>query len=641
MLTACRHELMLGEVNLEANVETKAEPAADCTKRREEARINILENAAKDLNRNIIAAIEFKHTPGSIMEHVLSMLTGRRQGIIRHHTTASSLADAILETLANGTLSLSALSAKLLAYAAAKRPFLFKLLRWAATATAVTPLLAIVYLWWFTRRSGIKGLPMVPPDPIVGNALQLYRTIDTRIERTFEVSQKLGLTWAYTLPTFDGRQNAMTVDPVVLEYIMKTNFNNYIKGPRFISLLHPLLGDGIFNSDGEQWRWQRKVSTLIFTGRNFRNVFVKVFAEDISHLVAFLDRCAISGNKLDIHGVLHAFTMDTFSKLAFGVDLHAMEDPTTPTPFAAAFDSCVRILVPRFYNPLWFITEHLDGSRAELRRSLKVVERMASEYIAAKRKARAEGRRGGEDDSRALKKDLLDLFMDADESGGTMTDKALRDMLLNMVLAGRDTTAQTLSWAILELMRNPDVVKNIRYEVETLLNNDIPTFDQVVQLKYLNAFLHEVLRLYPTVPISGKRSVKADVLPTGIRIPANTDITWSSWAMGRQTAVWGATAAEFDPLRWLDDAITLPDGTVDACGATLRRESQFKWMAFNSGPRVCIGQQMAMVEMAMTLCAVVPRFEFVPAEDMRVTHARAFSLQMGEGLSMYVRHMKA
>ncbi|KAJ3109897.1 hypothetical protein HDU96_007078 [Phlyctochytrium bullatum] len=524
-----------------------------------------------------------------------------------------------------------------------RKPLLLGLLRYVAAALGIAPFAAIAYLHWHTRRSRVKGLKMMPPDPVVGNAMQLFRELDTRFEYNLKLSQKLGMTWVYTMPSFDGRSNVMTVDPVVVEYVLKTNFENFIKGPRFINLLHPLLGDGIFNSDSEQWRWQRKTSTLIFTGRNFRSVFVKVFSEDIAKLVQFLNLRADDGRKFDLHGVLHAFTMDTFSKLAFGVNLHGMDNPEQPTEFARAFDMIVRILLTRFFNPLWFVAEVVDGTGAELKRNLKIVETLASEYIAAKRKAR-ESKKSSEQDEEgvALKKDLLDLFLDAD--GGRMTDKALRDMVLNMVLAGRDTTAQTLSWAILELMRHPEVVKNLRYEIKTVLDNEIPTFDQVFQLKYVVAFLNEVLRLYPAVPLTGKRCVKADVLPHGIHIPAGTDVGWSSWVMGRLPAIWGPDAAEFKPERWFESKDgevgyrVLKDGTVDAMDATLKRESQFKWLAFNAGPRVCIGQQMAMVEMSMTLCALLTRFDFRPADDMKITHARAFSLQMGNGLSVHISH---
>ncbi|KAJ3095987.1 hypothetical protein HDU96_000926 [Phlyctochytrium bullatum] len=510
----------------------------------------------------------------------------------------------------------------------------------AFVALGVVPFAATLYLYVKTRKSAIKGLKQPPPKAITGNLSDILKNFDRRHEFFYEWAKEYGPTWTITTPNFIGRQHVFTVDPAVVEYALKTNFENFEKGPRIHHLFECFLGDGIFNTDGEHWKWQRKLSSHIFTGKNFREVVSKVFHEDIENLVTYLHTVAGSGRAIDLHRVFHALTLDTFGKIAYGTDLGVLADPENPPAFSVAFDTCVSLLVPRLYNPYWFLTAYFDGSQKKLKENLAIVEKFAAERIAAKRKERAEGT--------GARKDLMDLFFDA--AGGELEDKKVRDMVFNMTLAGRDTTAQTLSWAFLELTKHPEIVDNIRHELDLVLGDPklIPEYEQVPLLKYTNAFIMEILRLYPSVPVQTKASLKEDVLPGGIKIPANTEFRWFSYSMGRMENLWGPDALEIKPSRWLDFSnVAAPETPavsargnrlVDATQATLRRESPFKWIAFNAGPRTCLGQQMATVEMVMALSAVVGSFEIVaPPEGITVTLARSFTLQMGaEGLRVLV-----
>ncbi|KAI8833749.1 cytochrome P450, partial [Chytridium lagenaria] len=416
-----------------------------------------------------------------------------------------------------------------------------------------------IYLYLTTRRSRIKGLPHPPTKGISGNTPDLLKNYDRRHDFISEVAETYGPTWTMTVPNFQGRNYVCTVDPEIVQHVLKTRFDNYVKGDRFHNILSPLLGDGIFNTDGEKWKWQRKVSSHIFTGRNFRDVVAKVFNEDIENLVGYLKTVTETEETIDLHRVFHAFTLDSFAKIALGRDLHCLATPSNPPPFSYSFDASVALLSVRLSNPLWWFTGYFDGSFAKLKHHLSVVEGFAQDCIKEKRKKRAEVDEG----------DLLDLYMEAGET----TDKALRDMVLNMTLAGRDTTAQGLSWAFYVLSSRPDVVKRIRDELEEVLDGRIPTFDEVSQLKYLNAFIMEVMRLYPS-----------DTLPNGIYVPRNTQVNWFPYAMGRTVAIWGS-----------------------------RRK------------------QMAIVEMAMTTAAIVREFE-VEVRSGDIKFAAALTLQMKEGL---------
>ncbi|KAJ3206218.1 hypothetical protein HDU67_008305, partial [Dinochytrium kinnereticum] len=456
------------------------------------------------------------------------------------------------------------------------------LLTTAAALAVAVPVSLVAYFHIKTRRPKVK-LPYPPPAPVMGSTYDVLFFIDQRFETFTAWAKKYGPTWTMAALTLSDFHIVMTVDPAVVEYILKTNFDNYVKGERLHSIFMPLLGDGIFSSDGHQWKWQRKVSSHIFTGRNFRDVVEKVIHEDIEKLVQALTNAADSGKKIDLHLYLHCFTMDTFGKIGFGQDLRSLNDPDNPPPFAKAFDAIIPVLNVRFPNPIWGWTEYLSGTKATLKKNFKIIDDFVYERVREKRE-----RKGVEEGAH---KDLLDLYMAYDAE---LTDVQLRDMIMNMMLAGRDTTAQALSWAFWLLSSRPEIVAKIREEVQTILGESrLPTYDEVNSLKYVNAVFYETLRLYPSVPLDFKTSVKPDVLPGGIEIPANTEVNWFPYSMGRMEALWGPDANDFNPNRWLDPVTD-----------TLRRESQFKWTAFNAGPRTCLGQQMATVEGVMTLVAL-------------------------------------
>ncbi|KAJ3163887.1 hypothetical protein HK101_000588 [Irineochytrium annulatum] len=461
-----------------------------------------------------------------------------------------------------------------------------------------------------------------------------------------------------TIPSFTKTDVFCTVDPAVVEHILKTNFENFVKGDHFNYILRDLLGVGIFNSDGDVWRVQRKISSNIFTGKRFREVVQRVVMEDLGNLVMRLNEAAEAGRVIDLHKYLHAFTLDTFGKIGFGADLHCLDAPDTAPDFAVAFDAVTSISLVRFPNMLWEWTEPLDGTRAAMKKYLGTIDSFALERIRARREEKriakkglgdyvapksvdgAEATENGKAEGKAEEKevkDLLDLFMQVEESqlggaaagedgAGHLTDRQLRDVLLNMILAGRDTTAQALSWCILELSRQPAIVEKIRTESSEVTDGKVPTFDGIKSLKYTNAVFLEALRLYPSVPANVKHSIKEDVLPGGIVLPANTEVNWFPYAMGRQTSLWGDDATIFRPERWIDEA------------GNVKRVSPFLFTAFNAGPRVCLGQQMAMVEAVMTLVALCNKFDFEATEhkEKNPRPALALTLMMAGGLPMRV-----
>ncbi|KAJ3334265.1 hypothetical protein HDU76_003914 [Blyttiomyces sp. JEL0837] len=492
--------------------------------------------------------------------------------------------------------------------------------------TTLTSLLLYIHLR--NRRSSIKSLPQPPPYPLLGHLpFNLFHK-NTRLERITANAEKYGPTWTISLPNFMGiKAVVITVDPVIVEYVLKGNFENFEKSPIFKSVMEPLLGKGIFNSDGDIVE-QRKISSHIFTARNFREVMNTIFLEDIDLLIKVLQKAASTNQVLDLHQLLHAFTLDSFAKIGFGTSLNCLQTPTSQLPFATAFDRVVHLLTLSTLNPLHKFTNYITGKQKEIDDLIKVIDEFAYERIRERREGKREVDGG--------MKDLLDLFMESgsDREGG-LSDKELRDMVLNMILAGRDTTAQALSWAFYELSKHPDVVERIRQETRLVTDNgeNLLTTSDVPQMKYTTAVFYEVLRLYPSVPLEGKVCKNPDTLPGNIQIPSRTVVQWPIYAMGRMESLWGPTAKQFIPDRFLSI-----DQTND--NVSLKRENQFKYPVFNAGPRTCLGQQMATVEGVLVLSRVLEKFDFVVVEGQNVRYDVSLTLKMKDGVMVRVGERK-
>ncbi|KAF7728512.1 hypothetical protein EC973_005916 [Apophysomyces ossiformis] len=416
-----------------------------------------------------------------------------------------------------------------------------------------------------------------------------------------------------------------TIDPRNIDHVLKHNFENYAKGPQFNEATEHLLGHGIFNANGEQWRYQRKTASHIFNVKNFRDHFTEVFLQEIEQMFNHVFDPAIKTQEpVDFHETMFRFTLDSFFLLGFGVPLNSLSTKEK-IPFAVSFDAAQTSAFYRFANPFWRVAETADRVfrpwNTSLQQHLKVMNSFAVQVIDGRRKDIAEGEKDH--------KDLLSRFMNTkNEHGEPLNNTELRDIVLNFIIAGRDTTAQALSWAFYNLMLHPRVEAKLVEEINEYIEEDMnaPTLYEVIKsMKYAHAVFYETLRLHPPVPNNQKYALNDDVLPDGTHIRKGDYVFWSPWAMARSEKVWGPDARDFRPERWFT-----PEGD-------LRRESQGKFNSFHSGPRVCLGQNLATLEglIAMTYLLKRYRFSLVPGQD--ITYQVSLSLPMKNGMKVFVK----
>lgn len=430
--------------------------------------------------------------------------------------------------------------------------------------------------------------------------------------------------------------------PDWIQHVQKTNFSNYVKGPKLHTCLKDLLGDGIFNADGHTWKAQRKVGSNIMTMSNLKNLVAGVLDAQSQRFSDLLQQAAKQGTPIDLQKAYFDFTIQTFLRIAFSTDLETVQSTRIATrseqqkaaqhlSFADAFDLAQRLTVRRINRPWWKLTRPWEPSEKKLEHAIRTIDRYLYPLI----------ERRSQNKSKADKRhaDLLDLFPSyRDDQDQPLTPKQLRDALLNYLLAGRDTTAESLSWASFELLRHPEVVHDLRQELmshsiwfdphQKIDDDDAEQrsssfeLSHTKQLHHVRSIYHESLRLHPSVPRSSKIALQNDVLPGGVVVPKDTTVIWSDWLLARNKSVWGDDADEWKPRRWLN-----------AEGEFIN-ESPWKFHAFNGGPRTCLGIQLAQFQGMYMLSRIFSDFD-LELESDRGLH---FEPEVENTLTLPMKH---
>ncbi|CAD6254791.1 unnamed protein product [Miscanthus lutarioriparius] len=336
----------------------------------------------------------------------------------------------------------------------------------------------------------------------------------------------------------------VTANPANVEYMLRTNFDNFPKGKAFAAVLGDLLGRGIFNVDGHAWRHQRKMASLELGSVAVRSYAFGIVAQEVeSRLLPVLAAAADAGVVVDLQDVFRRFAFDTICKISFGLDPCCLELEMPVSKLADAFDTATRLCAMRgaAASPLLWRAKRLlnVGSERELREAIALVDELAAAMIRERRKLGVAGSH-----------DLLSRFMaSAGDDAHEVDDKYLRDIVVSFLLAGRDTVSSALTTLFMLLSSNPTVAATMRAEAS---DESAPlTYERLKRLHYTHAVLYENMRLFPPVQFDSKFCAGPDVLPDGTYVAGGARVTYHPYAMGRMPRIWGADHGAFRPDRWL------------------------------------------------------------------------------------------
>ncbi|KAK1420541.1 hypothetical protein QVD17_22220 [Tagetes erecta] len=447
-----------------------------------------------------------------------------------------------------------------------------------------------------TEKHGLKSYPLI------GSLFPLLENRHRFIQWTSDIINNTPTKTAIIhLPL--GRVRVITANPTVVRHILKTSFHLYPKGERARHTLFDLLGDGIINIDGDQWKLQRQISIHEFNTKSLRNYVEHVVDTELNQrLIPILTKSATTTTVIDLQDVLQRFAFDNICTIAFGYDPKCLTPSMPDAVFATAFDEAVMISTGRMrasHPIIWKLKRFLNvGSEKRLRNAVAVVRDFA---VKLTREKIIELAKNENKNSSLQSLDLLSRFL----ISGHSDEKFIADIVINFILAGRDTTSAALTWFFWLLHKNPrieaEILNDIKHKSENL------TYDEVKDMVYTHASLCESMRLYPPVAIDAKQAADDDVLPDGTFVKKGFPVTYHVYAMGRSEELWGEDWAEFRPERWLEK---------DELGQwVFKGRDGYEYPVFQAGPRVCLGKEMAFLQMKRVVAGVLRRFKVVPEVD--------------------------
>ncbi|KAG9093817.1 hypothetical protein FS749_013684 [Ceratobasidium sp. UAMH 11750] len=410
----------------------------------------------------------------------------------------------------------------------------------------------------------------------------------------------------FNLKLFDADQ-LFTCDPECIKAVLSTDFSSFEKGDVFKAKMQSVLGVGVFNSDGPMWQLHRSMTRPYF--HRDRVTHIDLFAQhsDIA-ISCLLSRLSEPDSPaVDIQDLVGRFTLDSATEFLFGSSTHSLDAPLPYPPepptnknttFAAAFNAAQEQLMLRFVLAnLWPLFEIWEDKTDE---SMRVVNAFTDPILEERLKMKRGGKLNVKDcntpgDGR--RDTLLDHLV-----GFSDDEKVIKDELLNILIAGRDSTAATLTFACYALAMYPACLDKLRAEVlATFGTSQHPSFEELRGMKYLRAFINEVFRLFPPVPFNERTAVRSTVFRSGgqkFYVPKGAQVPISVLHMHRRKDLWGPDADDFDPERWLDERMK-----------KYVAPNPFIFIPFGAGPRICLGQQFAYNESSYFLVRLLQRVD--------------------------------
>ena len=370
-----------------------------------------------------------------------------------------------------------------------------------------------------------------------------------------------------------------TREPENVKAVLAINFDHYHVAPlRYV--LVPFLGPGIFVVDGEAWQNSRSVIRPVFTRSQLAD-----FTILSTHANRLLDRIPLDGSTIDLQPLFFDLTLDVASHVLFGQSTDTQISSERPE-FVVRYNRVLHYFETGGDVELLGIKWPSLGAR-QFKRDCKFV----NDYIAkiVEDAATRGDYKKGEPDRYILLDSLL--------SQGLSPAK-VRAEILNTLLAGRDTTASMLSDLWFELSQHHRIFAKLHAEINSQIDpNQELDYDTIKSLPYLKATLNEILRIHPVVPENSRFAMCDTTLPLGggpdetspVFVPKGTLVSYSTYSMHRRKEIWGEDAEVFRPERWLDH--------VDDQGREVKGvRPGWAYLPFNGGPRVCIGQQFALLQ---------------------------------------------
>ncbi|MFS7994011.1 putative cytochrome P450 [Helianthus anomalus] len=464
--------------------------------------------------------------------------------------------------------------------------------------------------------------------PILGMIPGVLLNVHRLHEYVTELLIDSGGTFMWKGPWFTNMDMLITSNPLDIHHILTRNFGNYPKGENFRKIFD-ILGDGIFNSDGELWEIHRKVTMSVFKHAGFQSLLETTLWNKVEKgLLPLLESISRQGKEMDLQEIFQRFTFDTICKLLLDHDPKSLSLDFPYFPYLKAFADAEEAILYRHVTPssILKLQQVLRvGNEKKISDAWKTIDHFI--YNCLNQKSNEYNMMQCEQQEKFL---VLTAFMRKFKDHGVSfgdTTKFLRDTLLNLMVAGKDSTSTLLSWFFYILAQNSTVEDKILEEIHTHL--DVKLHErwkakELGEMVYLHGALSECLRLFPPLPFNHKSPLKPDILPSGHQVDRTTKIIVSYYSMGKMKSIWGEDCMEFKPERWITK------------GGGIKHEPSYKFPAFNAGPRSCVGKDLSLTQVKIVVAMVIYHYHIEPVKGHLVLPADSMVLQMKHGLKVRI-----
>ncbi len=383
--------------------------------------------------------------------------------------------------------------------------------------------------------------------------------------------------------------------------VLGDNHGRFVKTGMITDRMRGILGDGLLNSTGAKWQRQRRLMQPGFHRERLAG-FVRTMAAAAGEAVARWRPAAELRATVDVGREMAHLTLDIVARTLFSADVGA-DAAVLARAVTVALEHTVAAMHALAPLPAWVPT---PGNR-RFAAAIADLDRVVYRLIGERR------RKGGRDD-------LLQLLVEArdEESGEGMTDEQVRDEVLNLFLAGHETTANALSWTFYLLARHPEAAARVAEEAAALA--PAATAEDVARLRYTSLSVQESMRLYPPIWATGRVAVGAQRLG-GFAVPDGSLVLLSPWVMHRDPSLW-PEPERFEPERFLPERA--------------EARPRYAWFPFGGGARLCLGNHFALMEMAVVLATVLARYRLTLPPSTVVQPDPQLSLRPKYGMPMTV-----
>ncbi|CAM0139682.1 unnamed protein product [Umbelopsis sp. WA50703] len=447
---------------------------------------------------------------------------------------------------------------------------------------------------------------------------------------------------------FFNTPRVLVSDPELLKQILVVHQYDFVKPKQLAEFIGKILGVGLLVAEGEEHRHQRKLLNPVFSINAIRSMVPDMFVPAKRLTEVWKEELESGEKEIDILSGLSRATLDVIAINGFGHDYASSVPGAPPNTLNEAYNRVFAgsgVAIRLLFGIFPFMRRLPLKRNAEFKAAVKNIDAESKKLVV---KARERADSGEKSASRKTKRDLLSIMANANDeaTGQGMDDNLLQAQIMTFLAAGHETTSVTVTWALHELSRHQELQQQLRDEIKSVFSGinydhvlfadplsvdenelpsaNIPTYEAINNLPFLNNVVKEILRLIPPVPMTN-RTVDKDMVLGGHLIPKGSAVFIPPAVTQRMESIWGKDALEFRPSRW-DEPLAQAVGP-------------YTYMPFLAGGRQCIGNKFALIEIKILLGVLINAFKFYEKPGVEIKKRQAITWRPTPDLYLFVEQV--